>query len=229
MTLDEQQAEQQQEAAGTDADARATNGSESAEAQPRQASAAAGADAEETPPPVEQAAQPATPDLAAELQREREKANDYMNRWQRAQADLSNYKRRAEQEREQDRKYALTQLFLELLKIQDNFHRAFDTLPVELREFSWVQGVALTYANLDGLLRMFGVTPFETKLGEPFDPASHEAVTHEETDAHPDGSITAEYQRGYHIYDRVLRPALVRVAKAKSAEPTKQEESEIGE
>ena len=213
MTLDEQQAEQQQEAAAED--------------QPRQTPAGEGT--AETSPPVEQAAQPATPDLAAELQRERDKANDYMNRWQRAQADLSNYKRRAEQEREQDRKYALTQLFLELLKIQDNFHRAFDTLPVELREFSWVQGVALTYANLDGLLRMFGVAPFETKLGEPFDPASHEAVTHEETDAHPDGSITAEYQRGYHIYDRVLRPALVRVAKAKSAEPTKQEESEIGE
>lgn len=211
MTLDEQQAEQQQEAAA-----------ENAEDQPRQTPAGEGT--AETSPPVEPAAQPATPDLAAELQRERDKANDYMNRWQRAQADLSNYKRRAEQEREQDRKYALTQLFLELLKIQDNFHRAFDTLPVELREFSWVQGVALTYANLDGLLRMFGVAPFETKLGEPFDPASHEAVTHEETDAHPDGSITAEYQRGYHIYDRVLRPALVRVAKAKSAEPTKQEE-----
>ena len=54
------------------------------------------------------------PDLAAELEREREKASDYMNRWQRAQADLSNYKRRAEQEREQERKFALAPLFLEL-------------------------------------------------------------------------------------------------------------------
>src|ERR1051326_7738272 len=82
--------------------------------------------------PEEPAAKQATPDLAAELEREREKASDYMNRWQRAQADLSNYKRRAEQEREQERKYALAPLFLELLKMQDNFHRAFDTLPVEL-------------------------------------------------------------------------------------------------
>jgi molecular chaperone GrpE len=140
-----------------------------------------------------------------------------MNRWQRAQADLANYKRRAEQEREQERKYGLAPLFLELLKMQDNFHRAFDTLPVELREFSWVQGVALTYAHLDGLVRLYGVTPVETKPGQSFDPAIHEAVAHEETDAYPDGAITAEYQRGYRIHDRVLRPALVRVAKPKSA------------
>jgi molecular chaperone GrpE len=223
MTLEEQQSEQQEAAAAEGAGARATNGNENAEAQPRQAPATEGAAAEGagTPEPV---AQQTTPDLTAELEREREKASDYMNRWQRAQADLANYKRRAEQEREQERKYALAPLFLELLKIQDNFHRAFDTLPVELREFSWVQGVALTYAHVDGLLRLYGVTPLETKPGEPFDPARHEAVTHEETDAYPDGTITTEYQRGYQLHDRVLRPSLVRVAKAKSAESTKQEE-----
>ncbi|HEY7350880.1 MAG TPA: nucleotide exchange factor GrpE [Ktedonobacterales bacterium] len=189
MTLEEQEAEPQQEAAET----------------------------RESAAPAEQAKQEAAPDLAAELEREREKATDYMNRWQRAQADLANYKRRAEQEREQERKYGLAPLFLELLKMQDNFHRAFDTLPVELREFSWVQGVALTYAHLDGLVRLYGVTPVETKPGQSFDPAIHEAVAHEETDAYPDGAITAEYQRGYRIHDRVLRPALVRVAKPKSA------------
>jgi molecular chaperone GrpE len=198
MTLEEPQAEQQDAGA--------------------QEAAAEGAEAPEEP-----AAKQATPDLTAELEREREKASDYMNRWQRAQADLANYKRRAEQERDQERKYALAPLFLELLKIQDNFHRAFDTLPVELREFSWVQGVALTYAHLDGLLRLYGVTPFETKPGERFDPAKHEAVTHEETDAYPDGAITTEYQSGYYLHDRVLRPALVRVAKPKSAESSTSE------
>ncbi len=195
MTLDEQEAEEQQKA--TD---------------------------EGMPESPEQVAQQETPDLAAELEREREKATDYMNRWQRAQADLANYKRRAEQEREQERKYAAAPLFRELLAMQDNFYRAFETLPVELREFSWVQGVALTYAHLDGLLQMYGVTPIQTEPGQPFDPAVHEAVTHEETDAYPDGAITAEYQRGYHLHDRVLRPALVRVAKAKSAAATNQTE-----
>jgi molecular chaperone GrpE len=216
MTLEEQEAGQQPEA-------------EPAPQDTVEAAAPAG----ETPPQM-------APDLAAalagereklanltaELEREREKATDYMNRWQRSQADLANYKRRVEQEREQERKYGPFPLFLELLKMQDNFQRAFETLPVELREFSWVQGIALTYAHLDGLLRLHGVTPFETKPGQMFDPAVHEAVTHEETDTYPDGAITAEYQRGYKLYDRVLRPALVRVAKPKSAGTSAQAQQE---
>src|SRR5262249_7520554 len=149
-----------------------------------------------------------TPDLAAELEKEREKATDYIQRWQRAQADLSNYKRRVEQERDQERKYGAYPPLLELLKMQENFQPALETLPVELREFSWVQGVALNFINLDGLLRLHGVTPMEIKPGQQFDPAFHEAVTHEETDAYPDGAITTEYQRGYLLHERVLRPAL---------------------
>jgi molecular chaperone GrpE len=202
MMLDEQQTEPEAEAASSPPD---TEG-----AQPSAAEATA------AEPETPAASQEAAPDLAAELAREREKATDYMQRWQRAQADLSNYKRRAEQEREQLQKYGAFPLYLELLKMLDNFQRAFETLPTELREFSWVQGVALSYMQLESMLRMNGVTPFETKAGEPFDPAVHEAVTHEETDAYPDGTITAEYQRGYKLYERVLRPALVRVAKAKS-------------
>ncbi len=212
MTLDEQHAESNPKAAEPNPAVEAQAPSSAAEAQTPPAPEPQAAQAET------QAAQPeAAADLAAELAREREKATEYMHRWHRAQADLVNYKRRAEQEREQVQKYGAMPLFLELLKILDNFQRSFETLPVELREFSWVQGVALTYMQLDGLLRMYGVTPIETRPGQPFDPAFHEAVTHEETDAYPDGTITAEYQRGYKIYDRILRPALVRVAKAKSA------------
>ena len=217
MTLEEQQAEQQEAPAEG---GRTPEGSAETQPRPGGSGEAPAEGAREPFASEEQATHEVTPDRTAELEREREKATDYLKRWQRAEADLANYKRRTEQEREQDRKYGLAPLFLELLKIQDNFYRAFDTLPVELREFSWVQGVALTYAHLDGLLRLYGVAPIETKPGEPFDPATHEAVTHEETDAYPDGTLTAEYQRGYHLHDRVLRPALVRVAKAKSAEPT---------
>jgi molecular chaperone GrpE len=202
MTVEEQQAEQD----------------ETAEAVPQ--------NAEQPAAPAEAPAPQPTPDLAAELEKERQKATDYMQRWQRAQADLANYKRRVEQERDQERKYGAYPLLLELLKMQDNFQRAFETLPVELREFSWVQGVALNFVHLDGLLRLHGVTPMETKPGQPFDPAFHEAVTHEETDAYPDGAITTEYQRGYLLHERVLRPALVRVARPKSAGTAAQEEQQ---
>ncbi len=167
----------------------------------------------------------ARPDLAAELAREREKATDYMNRWMRAQADFANFRRRVEQEREQQQKNALVPFFLEILKVLDNYQRAFETLPVELREFSWVQGVMLTYGYLENLLHLYGVQPIETRIGEPFDPARHQAVTHEETDAHPDGAITAEYQRGYLYQERVLRPALVRVARPKTSQQAPAQEA----
>jgi molecular chaperone GrpE len=163
-------------------------------------------------------------DLAVELAQEREKATEYMNRWMRAQADFANYRRRAEQEREQQQKGAMVPFFLEILKVLDNYQRAFETLPVELREFSWVQGVMLTYDYLGKLLHFYDVKPMETRIGDLFDPARHQAVTHEETDAHPDGAITAEYQRGYIYQERVLRPALVRVARPKAAaEPPAEE------
>jgi molecular chaperone GrpE len=184
---------------------------------------AAPAGAEAAPAQPEQVEAPAEPDLAAELAREREKASDYMNRWVRAQADFANYKRRAEQEREQQQKAALVPFFLEILKTLDNYQRAFETLPAELREFSWVQGVMLTYGYLENLLHVYGVTPIETRVGDLFDPTRHQAVTHEESDAHPDGAITAEYQRGYVYQERVLRPALVRVARPKAPAPPAQE------
>lgn len=148
-----------------------------------------------------------------------------MNRWMRAQADFSNYKRRVEQEREQQQKSALVPFFLEILKVLDNYQRAFGTLPVELREFSWVQGVMLTYGYLENLLYLYGVKPIETRVGDLFDPARHQAVTHEETDAHPDGAITAEYQRGYLYQERVLRPALVRVARPKTSQQAQAQEA----
>jgi molecular chaperone GrpE len=165
----------------------------------------------------------AAPDLAAELAREREKATDYMNRWMRAQADFANYKRRVEQEREQQQKSAMVPLFLEILKVLDNYQRAFESLPVELREFSWVQGVMLTYGYLENLLHLYGIKPIETRVGDLFDPNRHQAVTHEETDEHPDGAITAEYQRGYTYQERVLRPSLVRVARPKTSQTAAQE------
>src|SRR5215472_2715721 len=99
-----------------------------ADPDPEVTTPADGAETAEAPEAEAPAApQEAAPDLAAELQREREKATDYMQRWQRAQADLANYKRRAEQERDQVQKYGAFQLYLELLKTLDNFQRAFES------------------------------------------------------------------------------------------------------
>jgi molecular chaperone GrpE len=94
--------------------------------------------------------------------------------------------------------------------VLDDFDRALDTVPADAHE-SWVDGVRLVERKLRGVLENEGVSPIEA-VGQAFDPTVHEAVVHEETVDHPDNLVIGELQRGYRLYDRVLRPALVRVA-----------------
>jgi len=105
------------------------------------------------------------------------------------------------------------------LSVLDDFDRALDTVPPDTHE-AWVEGIRLVERKLRGLLESEGVTPIEA-VGKPFDPNHHEAVVHEDTAAYPDNTVIDEVQRGYLLHERVLRPALVRVANnpAHPAEP----------
>ena len=103
-------------------------------------------------------------------------------------------------------------LLSKLLVIADDFDRAIEHMPPELRDVGWVEGIAAIDRKLRQLLDSEGLTPIDA-LGRPFDPREHEAVTAEETSEVPEGTVTAELQRGYRIRDRVLRPAMVAVAK----------------
>lgn len=132
--------------------------------------------------------------------------------WQRSAADFSNYRRRTEQEREASLGLANEMLLLKLLAVVDDFDRALAAMPPELKHLGWVEGLWLVERKLRALLESEGVTPIEAE-GKPFDPREHEAVMHEETDKAPDDTVIGELQRGYRIRDRVLRPALVNVAK----------------
>ena len=138
--------------------------------------------------------------------------------WQRSAADFANYRRRTEQEREQTLGLANEMLLLKLLSVVDDFDRALAATPKELEHLGWVEGLWLVERKLRNLLESEGVTPIEA-VGKPFDPREHEAVLHEETTSAPDGTVISELQRGYRVRDRVLRPALVSVAKNPS-EPT---------
>ncbi|CAN5724659.1 nucleotide exchange factor GrpE [soil metagenome] len=131
---------------------------------------------------------------------------------QRVAADYANYRRRTEQDREQMLGLANEVLLAKLLVIVDDFDRAVANMPPELHQVSWVEGVAAIDRKLRALLDSEGLTPIEA-LGQPFDPHLHEAIVQEERDNVPEGTVTAELQRGYRIRDRVLRPAMVAVAK----------------
>jgi molecular chaperone GrpE len=152
-------------------------------------------------------------DARRELEQLRQEAADNKAGWQRTAADFANFRRRTEQDREQMLGLANEALLSKLLVVADDFDRAIEHMPPELRDVGWVEGIAAIDRKLRLLLDSEGLTPIDA-IGQPFDPREHEAVTQEVTAHVPEGTVTAELQRGYRIRDRVLRPAMVAVAKA---------------
>jgi molecular chaperone GrpE len=148
--------------------------------------------------------------LEQALEEARAASDENLRAWQRAAADYSNYKRRTDDERETVARFANALLIGKLLAVLDDFDRALDNLPPDTDD-SWVEGVRLVERKLRNVLEAEGVTPIEA-VGLPFDPNVHEAVVHEETADYPDNTVIDELQRGYRLHDRVLRPALVKVA-----------------
>jgi|SRR5262245_24733198 len=153
-------------------------------------------------------ASPASPELA-DVQRERD---DYYDRWLRKTAEFDNYRKRIDRERREHGDKAVNDLLLELLRVVDDFDRA---LTVDAGEggAAYRKGVELIHAKLNDLLRKRGVRPVDA-VGADFDPNLHQAVVHEESSEHRDGEVIEELQKGYMIGDRLLRPAMVKVAKA---------------
>ena len=111
-------------------------------------------------------------------------------------------------------KFLNAALIARLLPILDDFDRAGQTIPDNLRGLTWIDGVMLIARKMSMILETEGLKPIEA-LNQSFDPNLHEAVIHEETDQHEDGTVIAELQKGYKLNDRVLRPTMVKVAKKK--------------
>src|SRR4030043_501472 len=115
--------------------------------------------------------------LRKALEEEKAKATKYLSNWQRAEADFDNYKKRAGQERSETAQLANVVLILNLLPIVDDFERAFNTPPAKLAQLTWVDGIRLIWHKLRATLEAQGVSEIKT-VGERFDPAIHEAVSH---------------------------------------------------
>jgi molecular chaperone GrpE len=132
--------------------------------------------------------------------------------WQRAAADMANFRRRTESEREQSLGLANESLLRKLLTVVDDFDRALAQMPPDLATLGWAEGIWVIDRKLRQLLESEGLTSIEAE-GKPFDPHEHEAVAQQPSSAVPDGTVVSEIQRGYRVRDRVLRPAMVIVAK----------------
>jgi len=135
-------------------------------------------------------------------------SDDFRDRYVRTLADFENFRKRSEREKADFQRYALGAVIREILPVLDNFDRALEHAG-EGDEFH--KGVALIYKQLFDVLQRHGLKPI-TESGVRFDPNIHEAVVREEDPSVPSHTVAAVLQKGYFLHDRLLRPAMVKVA-----------------
>jgi molecular chaperone GrpE len=152
-----------------------------------------------------------TTDLRAKIEQLEADAKEASGRYLRLAADFDNYKKRVRQEQSETVQRANAELIDRLLQVVDNFHRVIESAPAEVDE-AWLKGIKLTLQQFDELLTAQGISPIDA-VGQPFDPMLHEAIGHEESDELPEDTVVSEVRKGYRLHDRVVRPALVRVAR----------------
>ena len=156
--------------------------------------------------------------LRAELEAAQTQTAEHLASLQRTAADFANYRRRTAEDRERELGLASESLLRKLLVVVDDFDRALEAMPPELRGASWIEGIVLLDRKLRQLLESEGVTPIDA-IGRLFDPREHEAIASVPAPGVADGLVVAEIQRGYRVRDRVLRPAKVAVAEGGAAAP----------
>jgi molecular chaperone GrpE len=153
-----------------------------------------------------------------ELQRAIERANHLEASWRRGQADLANYRKQAEREREEQSALANAILIKDILSILDDLDRALASVAEQLRAYTWVDGVWLIQRKLEAILKSHGLEEIAA-LGQHLDPMMHQAVS--EVDGDP-GKVIAVVQKGYTVRSRLLRPTLVVVGRETSPHSTEE-------
>ncbi len=155
-------------------------------------------------------------EMEAKFEAKEEEAKETYDRLLRVSADFENYKKRSSREMEDFRKYANQSLLKEMLSVVDNLELAISSSNEDKKtDKNLIEGLNLTLNEILRVFEKFNVKPIEAQ-GQTFDPAYHEAVMREETDDYPENSVISEFQKGYLIHDRLLRPAMVVVAVPKT-------------
>jgi molecular chaperone GrpE len=147
------------------------------------------------------------PDDLSQVQRQRD---EYFDQLQRSRAEFANYQKRSKTQAEADRLYAVGSLAHDILDAIDNLERATEALRASASP-GIAEGLDMVQKQMLAILAKHGVEPI-TALGEPFDPAFHEAISQQPSAGHPEGTVVAELSKGYRIRDRVLRPTRVSVS-----------------
>jgi molecular chaperone GrpE len=159
----------------------------------------------------EQAAMDEIKMLQSELAETQSKANEYLDGWQRSRAEFANYKKRIEREQAEIYQRTAGSIIKRYLDVLDDLDLALKNRPTQGDGQVWSNGIELIYRKLLNILESEGVVLMKV-AGEPFDPNFHEAISMEPDDTVPSGHISEVLKQGYLLGDKVLRPALVRVA-----------------
>jgi molecular chaperone GrpE len=147
--------------------------------------------------------------LTQKLAEAEAKSAENLDGWQRAVAEFQNYKKRMERDRETDKALMKGELIRKVLPVLDDLERAMRNRP---EQDAWANGIELITRKLQSVLEAEGIERIDAQ-GKPFDPNYHEAISYEPAEGVESGCIIAIIQNGYMLGDRVVRPALVRVAK----------------
>jgi molecular chaperone GrpE len=178
----------------------------------------------QTPSDGDTQAQTADEDPAGKIQVAQQQAEENYDRLLRVSAEFDNYKKRTAREMQDVIKYANEKIFKELLTVVDNLERAIEAAGNDRTdEDPLVKGIHLTLGEVFKILERHKVTPVKA-LGEPFDPTYHQAMMQEEVADQAPNTVVREMQKGYVMHDRLLRPAMVVVSKAKQEKAETQDE-----
>jgi molecular chaperone GrpE len=150
--------------------------------------------------------------MQSEKEKYQQDSKDYLDGWQRERAEFQNFRRRIERDQAQAKLDLTGQVIKKYLVILDDIERAMKNRPSEGEGAAWAAGIELIYRKLQNILENEGVERIPAEI-QFFDPTIHEALMQEDSPNHESGQIIEVVQQGYKIGDRVLRPALVRVAK----------------
>lgn len=167
---------------------------------------------DEDPPAVEAGAADEFAQLKSQIEALSTERSSLYDQLLRRQAEFENYRKRVERERSQTYQRGRDDVLVQFLPVVDNFERALESLERSEGDAEALRhGVELIHRQFKDALSKFGLEPVES-VGHTFDPHVHEAVTTEPTDKHKENTVIEEFQRGYKIGDRLLRPAKVKVA-----------------
>ncbi len=151
--------------------------------------------------------------LEGQLEAAKTKAGENYDRFLRVTAEFENFKKRSQREMADYRKFANESVIKEILSTVDNLERALSIQKGDTEDFEGLrQGVEMILTGLMDTLKRFGVSPLQSH-GKPFDPNVHQAVSQEESEQHPENTVSQELQKGYMLNDRLLRPSMVVVSK----------------